>query len=381
MAGFRGNGEGSIYQRSSDGRWLGVVTIGQDGTGRVARKTVSAKTRAEVVRKLKTLQRQLDDGLPAPDTKMTVAQLLTQWHDDVLRHQVAPSAALSYWTVAKHHIVPTLGSKKLVNLTSADIDRLLSAKLDSGLSVSTVRRIRSVLGQAIDQGIRWGSVNRNVVRLTRPPKEQRREGRTLTYEQARRLLKELEGHRHEALYSLMLSTGLRRGEALGLQWRDFDGAGRVISVRRQLKREGGSLVTADTKTARSRRSVNLPRGLVQLLVEHRNRQEEERDVMDELWTDTGFIFTTNFGTPIDPRNLNREFATICQRAGLEHWHPHELRHSAASLMLASGVKLQVVSEVLGHASIRMTADVYGHILAPDREAAADAMDQAFWDGA
>ena len=139
-------------------------------------------------------------------------------------------------------------------------------------------------------------------------------------------------------------------------------------------------MTADTKTARSRRSVNLPRGLVNLLVEHRRRQEEERIVMDELWTETSYIFTTNFGTPVDPRNLNRDFAIICQRAGLDHWHPHELRHSAASLMLASGVKLQVVSEVLGHASIRMTADVYGHILAPDREAAADAMDQALWSG-
>lgn len=381
MAGFRGNGEGSIYQRSSDGRWLGAVTIGQDGTGRVVRKVVSAKTRSEVVRKLKALQRQLDDGLPAPDTKMTVAQLLTRWHDDVLRHQVAPSAVVSYWTVAKHHIIPALGSKKLVNLNTADIDRLLSAKLDSGLSVSTVRRIRSVLGQAIDQGIRWGNVNRNVARLSRAPKEQRREGRTLTHEQARRLLKELEGDRHEALYSLMLSTGLRRGEALGLQWRDFDEKARIISVRRQLKREGGTLVVSDTKTARSRRSVNLPRGLVNLLIELRNRQEEERVVMDELWTDTGFIFTTSFGTPIDPRNLNRDFALVCRRAGLDHWHPHELRHSAASLMLASGVKLQVVSEVLGHASIRMTADVYGHILAPDREAAADAMDQVLWDGA
>ena len=126
--------------------------------------------------------------------------------------------------------------------------------------------------------------------------------------------------------------------------------------------------------------MNLPRGLVKLLLEQRKRQEEERIVMDELWTETGFIFTTNFGTPVDPRNLNRDFAIICQRAGLDHWHPHELRHSAASLMLASGVKLQVVSEVLGHASIRMTADVYGHILAPDREAAADAMDQALWNG-
>jgi integrase len=379
VAGFRGNGEGSIYQRTSDGRWLGVVTIGQDGNGRTTRKTVSAKTRAEVVRKLKTLQRQLDDGLPAPDTKMTVAQLLHRWHDDVLRHQVAPSAVVSYWIVAKRHIIPTLSSKKLVSLTSGDIDRLLSAKLDSGLSVSTVRRIRSVLGQAIDQGIRWGSVNRNVARLSRAPKEQRREGRTLTPEQAHRLLKELEGHRNEALYSLMLSTGLRRGEALGLQWHDFDEKGKIISVRRQLRRDGGSLVTGDTKTARSRRLVNLPRRLVQLLLDHRKRQEEERVVMDELWTDTGFIFTTGFGTPIDPRNLNREFSLICQRAGLEHWHPHELRHSAASLMLASGVKLQVVSQVLGHASIRMTADVYGHILAPDREAAAEAMDQALWD--
>lgn len=178
----------------------------------------------------------------------------------------------------------------------------------------------------------------------------------------------------------MLSTGLRRGEALGLQWRDFDEKARVISVRRQLKREGGTLVTADTKTARSRRSVNLPRGLVNLFLGHRKRQEEERDLMEDLWTDTGFIFTTNNGTPIDPRNLNREFVTICKQAGLEHWHPHEVRHSAASLMLASGVKLQVVSEVLGHASIRMTADVYGHILATDREAAADAMDQALWNG-
>jgi integrase len=176
----------------------------------------------------------------------------------------------------------------------------------------------------------------------------------------------------------MLSTGLRRGEALGLQWRDFDEENRIISVRRQLKREGGSLITADTKTARSRRSVNIPRGLATLLLEQRQRQEEERYVAEDLWSDTGFIFTTKNGTPIDPRNLNRDFATICQRAGLEHWHPHELRHSAASLMLASGVKLQVVSEVLGHASIRMTADVYGHILAPDREAAADAMDEVLW---
>src|SRR5579863_3371285 len=125
MAGFRGNGEGSIYQRSADGLWLGVQTIGRDANGRMVRKTVTAKTRADVVRKLRKLQRQLDDGLPAPDTTLTVAQLLNRWHDDVLRHQVAPSAAFNYKSVADRHIVPSLGSKRVASLTSADIDRLL----------------------------------------------------------------------------------------------------------------------------------------------------------------------------------------------------------------------------------------------------------------
>jgi integrase len=107
-------------------------------------------------------------------------------------------------------------------------------------------------------------------------------------------------------------------------------------------------------------------------------QDKKRAHLGDAWIETGFVFTTSIGTPVDPRNLYREFAQICDSAGLGRWHPHELRHSAASLMLASGVKLQVVSEVLGHSSIRMTADVYGHILDPDRQHAALAMSQVLW---
>jgi integrase len=132
------------------------------------------------------------------------------------------------------------------------------------------------------------------------------------------------------------------------------------------------------KTVRSRRSVNLPTSLVELLKVHRIQQDVNEKTYPLGWTTTDFIFTSLVGGPLDPRNLNRDFHDVCERAGLGHWHPHELRHSAASLMLAQGVKLQVVSEVLGHSSIRMTADVYGHILAPDREAAAQAMDDVLW---
>jgi integrase len=378
MGGKRGNGEGSIYQRTSDGRWFGVVNMGSDSRGRLIRKSVSARTRVEVVDKMKALQRQVDDGLQAPDTRMTVGQLLDRWYSDVLRHQVAPNAADNYKSIADNHIRPSLGNTKVSKLTTADVDRLISQKVDSGLAISTVKRIRSVLAQALDQAMRWGSVNRNVAQLTRGPKEPRREGRTLTPTQAKQLLKSLEGHRNEALYSLMLSTGIRRGEVLGLQWADIDLKSGIMTVTRQLKREGGRLIVSDTKTARSRRALDLPAPMVASLKAHKARQAAEQLALGDAWVNSGHVFTTTIGTPIDPRNFYREFKSICKTAGLGDWHPHELRHSAASLMLAEGVKLQVVSEVLGHSSIRMTSDVYGHILAPDRRAAADAMGSALW---
>jgi integrase len=378
MAGRRGNNEGSIYQRAADQRWIGVALLGYDQLGKPNRKSVTAKTRNEVVQKLKKLRRQIEDGLPAPDTALKVSQLFNRWFEDVLRHQVAPSAASNYRTIAVNHILPTLGNKRVADLKVTDVDRLLSKKIDSGLSSSTVRRIRAVLSQCLDQGIRWSLVSSNVASLSRAPKMVRAEGRTLTPAQAKHFMTCLKGQRNGALYALMLSTGLRRGEVLGLMWKDLDVEGGVLKIKRQLKREDGVLLTSDTKTARSRRSVNLPAPMLAELLEHAERQKSEKRSLGRSWTNSGYIFTSTVGTPIEPRNLNREFKTICRDAGLGDWHPHELRHSAASLLLAQGVKLQVVSQVLGHASIRMTADVYGHILDPDREDAAKAMVGILW---
>ncbi|MHB2029666.1 MAG: tyrosine-type recombinase/integrase [Acidimicrobiales bacterium] len=374
----RANHEGSIYQRGSDGRWLGVAHVGYDAAGKPLRRYVSAKTRTEVVKKLKQLRRTIDDGLMLKDDGVKVSELFERWFNDVMRHQIAPSTFANYQTVVRVHILPSLGAKKLVELTVSDVDRLLSQKADSGLSPSTVRRVRAVLAQCLDQGIRWELVLRNVATLSRSPKSPRKEGRTLSPDQARHLLEALKGHHNEALYALMLSTGLRRGEALGLMWKDFDEEAGVLRVTRQLKREGSALVTTDTKTFKSRRAVNLAEPMLKALFEHRERQRVEKERRGVSWIETGYIFTSTIGTPIDPRNLYREFQGICRQAGLGDWHPHELRHSAASLMLAQGVKIQVVSQVLGHSSIRMTADVYGHILDPDRREAADALGILLW---
>jgi integrase len=373
MAHKRGNGEGSIYQREVDGRWFGSIVVGFDTKGRQKRRTVSAKSRREVVSKLTKLQRDISDGLSPQLESISLAQLLSRWHEDVLPRQVKESAQQHYWSIARVHLIPILGAKKLSALTTLDVDSLLAAKARQGCSPSTVRRIRAVLCQAIDQGVRWGYVTRNVAKLSRSPKLTRNEGRTMSPQQVRIFLSALSGHRHESLYALMLATGLRRGEALGLRWVDYDEEFGTLQVCRQLQRLASGLVAVETKTTTSRRSVNLPRGIVGMLETRRKQQAKESTNLGQEWINSGYIFTTKLGTPLDPRNLLREFKGVCEAAGLGNWHIHELRHSAASLMLAQGVKIQVVSDILGHASIRMTADVYGHILAPDRQAAAETM--------
>ncbi len=311
----RSNHEGSIYQRKSDGLWMGVAHVGYDASGKPLRRYVSSKKRPEVVRQLKELRRRIDDGHLLKEDAVIVSELFDRWFNDVMRHQIAPSTFSNYQTVVRMHVLPVLGSKKLVELTFSDVDKLLSFKTDGGLPPSTVRRIRAVLAQCLDQAIRWELVHRNVATLSRSPKMNRREGRTLTPEQARHLLETLQGHHNEALYALMLSTGLRRGEALGLRWNDFDRTTGVLRVSRQLKREGSRLVTTDTKTSLSRRAVNLPEPMLETLLQHEARQGAQKESLGETWVESGYIFTSIIGTPIDPRNLYREFQKIC-RLGL-----------------------------------------------------------------
>jgi integrase len=372
MASRRMNGEGSVYQRS-DGRWIGALTVGYSADGRQRRKTVSGRTANETRVKLEKLRREQDDGLPAPDGRMTVEQLLRRWLEDVQRHRVTPLVYQNYLAVAEQHWIPAIGNKKVLKLKTVDVDRVLSEKTDAGLSAWTVRRVRSVLVQALDQGVRWECNTRNVAAATRGPKLKRLEGRTLSQEQARVLLDSLKGHRFEALYVTALALGLRRGEVLGLKWSDLDLDAGTVTILRSLKRVGGKLVLDDVKTPTSRRALNLPAVVVTALRAHKARQSADRLMVGAAWHPTDLVFTTQIGTPIEPRNLNRDFDSVTKKAGIGHWGPHELRHSAASLMLAAGVSLKVVSEVLGHSTIRLTADTYGHVLQPQRQAAAETM--------
>ena len=253
-------------------------------------------------------------------------------------------------------------------------------KLDRGLSVRTVRHLRGLLVQVLDYAVRQGKVVRNVAAMTDGPRlETNREGRSLTVEQAKSLLKAVEGDRLEGLYVLMLATGMRPGEAFGLPWSNVDlGAGQVIIKQALVRQKGGNRIGPGKVGRRGWRTVQIPEPVVEALIAHRDRQDKERVEADDAWEENGLVFSTSLGTLLDPDNHRKAFAKLTEKAGLGRWHPHELRHSATSIMLAQGVPIEVVSKVLGHTSIRITADVYGHLLDEQKERTADAMQSALW---
>ena len=206
----------------------------------------------------------------------------------------------------------------------------------------------------------------------------------MTVDQAHRLIAVARETRHEALLTVMLAYGLRRGEALGLHWSALDWNTATLKVTHGVKRvqdrtasvRQTRLVVGELKTARSRRTLFLTPQLIDLLRQHRARLAEERIAIGEAWQDHGLIFPSQTGTPLDPDNISHVFSRMSRRAGLGHWHLHELRHSGASLMLAQGTDLYVVSEVLGHSSVAITKDVYGHLVEGQKRAAAILMSAA-----
>jgi integrase len=292
-----------------------------------------------------------------------------------------------YTHMIRLHLEPALGRKQLAQLTVADVDELWAAKRKAGYKPNTVRIMRAVLRRALAQAEREGLVPRNVAALSQPARLGQPDGRALTVEQAHALLEAARGDRLEAAFLLMLSYGLRRGEVLGLAWSDLDSTRHTLEVRRAVRRrksardDGGTYLggatsrveVAELKTRRSRRVLYLTDQVLEALEFHRVGQDLERRAARDMWADHGLIFTSLLGTPVDPDNFAKAFLRLCKSAGLGHWHPHEARHSAASVMLAQGVPLEVVSEILGHSSIYVTKDVYGHLAEGAKRDAAERM--------
>jgi integrase len=261
----------------------------------------------------------------------------------------------------------------LARVAAPKVQELLNDKLDEGLSPRTVQYIHAVLRGCLRQAVDWDLLPRNVATMAKPPKVCRKEVEPFDIEGVRRLLEALRGDRLEALYSVALAVGLRRGEALGLKWDDVDLDDGSLKVRRALQALKGGIKFVEPKSARSRRVIALPSIAVQALRRHRAWQSQERLLAGSRWQDQGLIFTSTIGTPIHPRNLVRHFHGVLEAAGLPRKRFHDLRHTCASLLLVQGVQPRVVMEILGHSQISITMDTYSHVMPTLQQDAASRM--------
>ncbi|KKM00506.1 hypothetical protein LCGC14_1803780 [marine sediment metagenome] len=362
----------NVYRRNGDGRWVGVLNLEPTG-GKRKRKIYYGDTQADVVRKLSAGTRALELGQrPNPGVE-TTGSFLARWLAEVAKPDVRPTSYRAYEIALRLHIIPQLGKVRLVKLGPDDLDRLYADLLAEGLSAAYVGQIHSIIHSALAHASRRDLVARNVAALTRPPRTVRTEFRTLTPEEASRFLAATEDDRLHALYVVAIHTGMRLGELCGLRWADL-GEG-CLSVVQQAYRLDGAWHFTAPKTKAGRRSITLSRAASEALRLHRIRQTQER-LAAKSWEDHDLVFCNPRGRPVEASNLRRRsFHPALARAGLPRIRFHDLRHTAATLLLAGGVHAKVVQEMLGHSSVAITLDVYSHVTPNLQAEAAAKMDE------
>ncbi len=364
----RSNGEGSIYQRR-DGRWCASVSI-----GRGKRKHFLGSNRGDVARQLNSALKSRDDGVPTIIKRQTVEQYLKSWLD-IIKPSIRERTWVRYEQYVRLHAIPRIGKLSMEKLTAQHLQRLYADRLDAGLSPTTVHHLHATMHKALSQAVRWNVVARNVADLVDPPRIVKHEMETLSPENARRLLSAATADRMEGLFTLALTTGMREGELLGLRWRDVRLDDATLEVRGSLQRVAAGLVVMEPKTKHSRRRVGLTEAAVAALRRHRVRQAEERRRLGARWAESDFVFTDEVGMPIDATKfLRNSFRPLLRAAGLPDMRFHDLRHTAATLVLGRGIHPKIVSEMLGHSQIAITLDLYSHVTPTMQREATLAMD-------
>ncbi|WP_329366901.1 site-specific integrase [Streptomyces sp. NBC_01483] len=365
------NGAGSIWQRK-DGRFEARVYVPQpDGTRK--RKTVYGSTWDECDEKRQELVRRDRQGIPTPSRSAKLSEWLPYWLEEYIRPNRKRTTYVKYEMHVRLYLVPLLGSRRLESLTTANVRQMIS-KVTEQASAATAKEAHRVLRTALTAACRDELISRNVVQLVPAPRVEPRElhpwslDETVTF---------LEAARTDPLYPafvLAVALGLRRGEILGLQWRDVDLDRRTLTVRTTLNRGGKELYLDTTKNRRAR-VIPIPLMCVAPLRWQRLRQAARRDAIGADWHESDHVFTTRSGRPIEPRNLYRSFLRIAASAGLPQVRLHDTRHGCASLLFAAGVAPRTVMEILGHSQIAVTMNVYTHVSDDNRREAMGHMDR------
>ncbi|RCG32974.1 site-specific integrase [Sphaerisporangium album] len=377
----RSRGDGGLHWDESRNRWIASITVGYTPAGKRIVRKASDKDKTKARAKLKKLVRDHEDGLIVASKGYTVADAVRYWLTYGLSDK-SPSSLRTYTSLADNHIIPSLGARKLKELSAEDVDKWLKEK-STALSTEALRRCHSILNRAVRMAQARDKVKRNVVALCDVPTGLAgRPSKAFTLMQAEAVLKSAEGTPLEAYIVLSLLIGARTEELRALVWPLVDLVGKPdddppvppsIMVWRSV-RAGG-----DTKTRKSRRTLALPQRCVRALSAHQERQAAARKAAGEAWPDSKLVFTSSAGTPLDAANVRRDFRRILSAAGLDpkKWTPREMRHSFVSLLSDSGVPLENISRLVGHNGSAITEKVYRKQIRPMLLEGAEAMDRIF----
>lgn len=356
-------GGGTIRQRP-DGRWEARYTVGRDpGTGKQIQRSVYGSTQKEVRQKLAQITAAIDKGTYQTPNKVTVAEWMAEWLSTFCANKVKPLTLQSYQAITRNHIVPAMGAVELQAVKGAHIQRLYNSMTAAGLSGKTVKNVGAILHKALSVALKQGIIASNPCDAAELPKAEHKEIRPLADDEIPRFLAAIDGSPMRNAFALCLFAGLREGECLGLSWGQVDFEKGRITVSQQLQKSkaSGEYYIAPTTKSGKPRTIEPPPIAFEYLRAERVKQLENRLRAGPVWSNPdNLVFTDEAGGHYAIYTFYRRFKAIAASIGRPDARPHDLRHTAATVAIASGADIKSVQDLLGHSTASFTLNVYAH---------------------
>ena len=350
--------------------WGFTLTIGRAENGkRIQKRYGKFKTKKEAEKACNETIYQLEHGAFIDPKDMTLEEYLKDWLNDYCKPKLTPCTYEGYKNNLEKHIIPSLGKILLQKLQPIQVQKFYNGLYEKGrlhseggLSPSSIRYIHATIRKALNHAVKMQYLIRNVCEAVELPKIKKYEAKFLTKIKVNEMLTTLKDTEIYIPILLAIGLGLRRGELLGLQWKDFDFNKKLVSIKRTLlPKTNGEEIFSECKTAKSQRILAVPESILVKLKQHKKGQLENKLFFSTEYTDYDLVYCNSNGMPVSPHAFNHRFSKVLKEKGLEHMRVHDLRHTNASLMLSQGVSMKVASERLGHTTIGITMDLYSHI--------------------
>lgn len=357
-------GAGTIRQRK-DGRWEGRITVGiNPGTGKPIRRSVYGSTQKEARQEMTAIQQAVDSGTYQAPDKTTIGEWLDTWMTTFCAAKVRPLTYSSYEVVIKKHIKPNMGALRLQAVRGVHVQKLYNGMTAAGLSAKTVKNVAAILHKAFSVAMKQGMIQTNPCDAAELPKVMQKEIKPLTDAEIPQFLAAIDDSPMRNAYALCLFAGLREGECLGLSWDQVDFQARRITVSQQLQKEkkkGARYYIAPTTKSGKPRQIEPPEIAFRYLRAERARQAENQLAAGECWSNPdNLVFTDATGKHLAIHTFYKHFKRIAARIGRPDARPHDLRHTAATVAIASGADIKSVQDLMGHATASFTLNVYAH---------------------